>query len=399
LEANNYYSAVPDDENAALKMEAAFTLMTNYNDRRSNEVSSIKFPSRTNTFTSQQLELISGYCLMNSNALAQAAEAVQLLRCRYPIDLSRGAATLLPHLAKLRRLSLVAGYSSLLDTNESSADISTIIGMSRTLDSEPLIISKLVRIALLNIAVTTLERRLNAGEMDEAQLNHLSQSFAGVVQTNQMANGLIGERAMYIPYFRMSWAEINKLSQDDGADDGTLSGPPLPGAQPMLFRVTGFFDRDLNYYLQVMQTNIAFAERQPPQSLMVTNFEHKMYDDLRRKYCILSALLLPALGNAIIKEANSSAHIRIAETAIAIERFRLTRGKLPKKLDELVPQFLSAVPMDPFDGQLLRYRRLEKGYVIYSVDRDGEDNGGRERPPTVKSTDKTHYDITFTVER
>ena len=54
---------------------------------------------------------------------------------------------------------------------------------------------------------------------------------------------------------------------------------------------------------------------------------------------------------------------------------------------------------DPFDGHSLRYKRLEMGYVIYSIGEDGEDNGGRERPVNIKSTDKTHYDITFTVER
>jgi len=33
------------------------------------------------------------------------------------------------------------------------------------------------------------------------------------------------------------------------------------------------------------------------------------------------------------------------------------------------------VPLDPFDGAL-RYRRLERGYLIYSVDVDGRDDGG-----------------------
>jgi len=398
-EANEYYAAVPDDENAAVKMAHAFALMTNYDDRHSNEVASIKFPQRKESLTPEQLELLMGYCAMNSNALAQAEEAIKLPRCRYPIDLSWGAATPLEHLQKLKQLSLAAAYRSMQDTNNFANDIETIVGMARTLDAEPLIISKLVRIALLNIAESALERRLNLGELNEVELNNLSQLFAGVAQTNQMAHGLIGERAMYIPYFRMSWAEINKLSQNDETDNDLLAGPPLPGPQPILFRVTGFFERDLNYYLQTMEINIEFASQQPPQSLMVTNFQNKMYEELKHKFCILSAMLLPAFGNAMVREANELAHLRTAQTALAVERFRLVHGKLPEKLDDLVPQFLPAVLQDPFNGQPLHYRGLEKGYVIYSVDRDGEDNEGRERPTSVKSSDKTHYDITFTVER
>jgi hypothetical protein len=77
----------------------------------------------------------------------------------------------------------------------------------------------------------------------------------------------------------------------------------------------------------------------------------------------------------------------------------LLKGHLPENLNELMPQFLPAVPIDPFDGQPLRCHRLAKGYVIYSVGSDGHDDGGREKPADWKSGDKTTYDITFAVER
>jgi hypothetical protein len=68
-------------------------------------------------------------------------------------------------------------------------------------------------------------------------------------------------------------------------------------------------------------------------------------------------------------------------------------------LNDLVPQLLSAMPADPFDGKPLRYHRLTKGYVVYSVGVDGHDDGGREKPPGLKPVVQTPYDITFTVER
>jgi hypothetical protein len=43
----------------------------------------------------------------------------------------------------------------------------------------------------------------------------------------------------------------------------------------------------------------------------------------------------------------------------------------------LVPAVLSRVPLDPFDAAPLRYRRLDKGVVVYSIGPDGEDNGGK----------------------
>jgi hypothetical protein len=399
VELNAYYPAVPDNENAALKMAGAFALMTNYIDRRSGEVASIKFPQRKATLTPEQLELVAGYCVMNSNALALVREAIKLPRCRYPMDLSWGAATLLPHLAKLKKLSLLAEYQTLLDTNGSAAAISVIIGMARTLDTEPTIISKLVRIAMLNMAEIALERRLNAGELDEVELNHLSQLFAEAAKTNQMANGLIGERAMYFQYFRMSLAEIKRLANSGDDNSSEQAGPPLPGSQPFIFKLTGFFERDLRFYLHAMETNISLASTFPKNISMITNVDEQIFQTIRHNYYILSAMLLPALGNAIVKEANGLAQVRSAQTALAVERFRLAHGRLPENLNELVPQFLPAVPVDPFDGQPLRYHHLTKGYVIYSVGQDGHDDGGREKAADWKSSDKTTYDITFTVER
>jgi hypothetical protein len=43
----------------------------------------------------------------------------------------------------------------------------------------------------------------------------------------------------------------------------------------------------------------------------------------------------------------------------------------------LIPEFLDKVPTDPYDGKPLRYRRLDDGVVVYSIGRDGKDDGGK----------------------
>ena len=43
------------------------------------------------------------------------------------------------------------------------------------------------------------------------------------------------------------------------------------------------------------------------------------------------------------------------------------------------PNYLAAVPLDPYVGGPLRFRRLEDGVVIYALGPDGQDNGGRFR--------------------
>ncbi|HTY87567.1 MAG TPA: hypothetical protein VMB80_08895 [Candidatus Acidoferrum sp.] len=401
-ELNAYYHAVTDNENAALVMTQAFALMRNYPDSRSNEVDQIQsFPGRWQHPTNEQIHLLTGYVEMNSNALAKMTEALTLPKSRYPVDFSPGFETLLPHLDKIKEFALLSEYRAMLaihsgqPTNADSL-VKDILGMARTLDEEPVLISQLVRFSLVRIGIVTLEDRLNAGKLSDTELTDLADIFAQQQETNFVARGLAGERAMAVSVFRTSFAKMKQQLTDFEAP---RDESPVPHRPSLFLRTTGIFERDLLFYLGAMETNIFFASLPPPQNLAVTNVSQKMAEDARRHFCVLSALILPPVSGSLTREADAFARIRLATTAIAIERFRLLQGRLPENLNELVPQFLSAVPSDPFDGQPLRYHCLAGGYVVYSIGQDGHDDGGRKKPVDRKLGDTTTYDITFTVER
>src|SRR5262249_34319243 len=48
--------------------------------------------------------------------------------------------------------------------------------------------------------------------------------------------------------------------------------------------------------------------------------------------------------------------LRCAAAGIAAERYRLTQGHWPRRLDDLVPAYLAAVPDNPLEGQPLSFR-------------------------------------------
>ncbi|MBI3823305.1 MAG: hypothetical protein HY289_11600 [Planctomycetes bacterium] len=105
---------------------------------------------------------------------------------------------------------------------------------------------------------------------------------------------------------------------------------------------------------------------------------------------------IPGLGKFISKECRSQATLRTALAAIACERYRLKHPgqQWPESLDVLVTaKLLDTVPLDPIDGQPLRYRRNKDFVVIYSIGNDETDNGGRidhKRPP-----DTPGFDVGF----
>ena len=68
---------------------------------------------------------------------------------------------------------------------------------------------------------------------------------------------------------------------------------------------------------------------------------------------------------------------RTAITVMAVERYRRARnGEAPASLSDLVPEYLAAVPLDPFDGKPLKYRVAPDSYVVYSVDINRVDDNG-----------------------
>jgi hypothetical protein len=80
---------------------------------------------------------------------------------------------------------------------------------------------------------------------------------------------------------------------------------------------------------------------------------------------------------------------RLAITVAALERHRLGTGGYPKTLGDLVPRFLTTVPLDPMDGQPQRYRLNTDGtFTLYSVGPNHTDEGG----VMSKSKDAEHPD-------
>lgn len=402
-ELDRWYAAVPEASNAAIVLTRAFELLRTFPDKRSNDIAQAKLLDRREIWSAETREQIAKYVAMNGEALAQAREAVQLPYCRYSVDLTYGMEAELPHLAKLKDLARAAAMRATVVAKEGRqadwpSDVRLMLQLVATLDREPTLLSQLVRLSIITTAVKTTERCLNLTDASDIDCD-LIEAFAGAVSTNGIRIGLIGERAGATHVFRISGAEARRRDSLAQGESTKTKPPPLAGGGNPLMWVSGFFERDLCFYLSAMETNIALAALPPPASLVATNITEQLSGNASRRGFFLSGLILPALARSTVREATTLAHIRLVQTALAIECYRVLHHKLPENLADLTPGLLPIVPADPFTGGPLRYRRTDRGFVIYSVDRDGLDNGGLKKPLKAKFSDPTNYDLTFTVER
>lgn len=69
--------------------------------------------------------------------------------------------------------------------------------------------------------------------------------------------------------------------------------------------------------------------------------------------------------------------VEAALASLAINEFHLSHHQYPESLAQLVPEFLSRIPIDFADNQPLRYRKTSNGYLLYSLGADGIDDDGK----------------------
>ncbi|MBP7705908.1 MAG: hypothetical protein KA243_01550 [Candidatus Aminicenantes bacterium] len=94
-------------------------------------------------------------------------------------------------------------------------------------------------------------------------------------------------------------------------------------------------------------------------------------------YAIASKMMIGSAEAAFMKTAKTEAITLASRTGLACRLYKSRTGHYPQTLDELVPGLLSEVPIDPFTGKPLVYRREGEGFIVYSLGSNEKDDGGR----------------------
>ncbi len=398
VELDQWYAIPPDVENAAYTMEDAYSFLNKWDKEKAKPlplVGRAEFPPRTESLPVEMKSLVAQYIADNNEALDLFHEAALIEHCRYPADLTAGFATLLPDVGEIRNAVRLLTLDAVLHADSGdggSATRSAIsgFGIARTLAREPITISQLVRSSCQNIAISAVEQVVNRTDLTDEQLVELIEAVRESERISDISCAFVGERCTGIDLFRAPEAV--------GPDVLGGSGRPLRHVLA-LYKGVGMADADAVIYLDLMGGYLkAFQLPLHERQKAVEAVEAKLQST--SKAHILLHMTMPALSRITTLETRVIAHLRTAQVALAIQRYRLAAGELPDKLADLAPAYLETVPSDPFDGNNLRYRKLDPGFVVYSIGEDLSDDGGAEKLPRKPKGGKfPNWDVTFIVER
>jgi hypothetical protein len=88
---------------------------------------------------------------------------------------------------------------------------------------------------------------------------------------------------------------------------------------------------------------------------------------------------MPDYNNwVLVAVTRAQARFVLVQTAAALAAWRLDHGgvEYPGSLDDLVPQYMPAVPIDPFSDKPFIYELQDDGYLLASVGQNGVFDGG-----------------------
>jgi hypothetical protein len=275
-----------------------------------------------------------------------------------------------PYLAPIRHLarhfagrSLVAAHAG--DTGIASQHIVHVFGLASLLNGDTTLISQLVSIAVYWKGLDALQlMESNAPLSDEARRAVL-QRLTEVDASNAMTRALLVERAGILIGIQHI---LTKGSLADAAAGSATIGRT---ARERLFLLEGVVR-----FLQIATHIIDASRMKPTQAVFRLRLLGDQVQSMREPQFIAFVGMCESMMSALKRRLDLMARIDAARIGLACEMYRTKTGAYPKSLDELTPEHLDMIPLDPYTGEPFVLEHRPNQLVVRSVGPNGTDDGG-----------------------
>jgi hypothetical protein len=311
-------------------------------------------------------------------------------KARFWVNYDAGPVCLLPHLARLKACALYLDLhaEAALKAGERKTaleDVKLSFRLIQAIRDEPILISHLVRIAMLHIALQPVWEGLAERQWTTADLSVIEGELSKLDFLADYEFAMRGERTrceLWAVDYAQKWGigAFENIGSSDSTGSASGDLDHLMGEAVFKLVPAGWFDQNKlslcrlheRYLLPVvdMQRRLVSPDE-------VSRAESACAQIRPRPYDILSVFLLPSAGVAE-RFAYAQTSVDLAGIACALEGYRQAHGQFPESLVALAPKFIEKLPHDVINGQPLKYHRTDDGeFVLYSVGWNETDDGGK----------------------
>ncbi len=403
-EVDKWYATPPAGDNAATVLLEAFALYAKpppspHFGRQEEErrrsllpiAGSAEMPPESEPLPDDMKASIAEVLAQNEAALKLLRKGASMTACRFSVDLTKAFGMGFAHLNKFREEANLLSLEMLLRAEKGQSELAvdsacTCFGLAKSLVEEPVVISQLVRFNCQMTATRNLGRVLTKATLTDEQLSRLESALTQAENTEGLTRAYVNDRCTVLFGYDLTrkemsapvrlWPTFQELRQLSWREAYYFHAGRVDARRRA---TSGLFESEVLTSIELRTACIRASQRPFPEQISLAK------KIVSQEMSFSTFLMMPASIGAMLKQAKCVALLRAARAALTIERYRLANAALPDTLPD-------SAPLDPFTGQPLRYNKLEKGYVVYSVGEDEVDNGGTEGygPGT---------DITFMVER
>lgn len=258
------------------------------------------------------------------------------------------------------------------DTAAALRHVEHILQLGRVVDHVPNLLGHLVSLGIDALAANTAEQvaadAAKRGTPPSAEARkQTEQLIAKLLDDTDSDAGLrrciVGERISGVD-----------VAQSIAAGKLSPAGTPVNGGPRAYMLRNG---RGMKWFYDDLLASVTGAR--DVKSYRAAYAKQPRVTDRSPRLYLLVGLLRPSVDRAVVQHFAGRTRRHLAATALAINLYRADHGgAFPRKLDELVPKYLPAVPADPLlaADSPIGYLAQADRPRLYSVGDDGVDDGG-----------------------
>ena len=289
------------------------------------------------------------------------------------------------------------------DFNKSLAAALAGLKVAKSLSNEPSIVAQLTRMVIDSIALGELQKNINKKEVEQPGPYLL---LVKEMEAERRQNvSYFGLRSDYLECwlsassnFRKIAGESFEFTEEDKKELEEFWGNvPNPSIDKIIEsekkrrkiykeaylksgckNVDDFLKEQELFYLKTLIKMSPLLQKPYWKTKEeLKNMEVEIKKDPKEKALLaIYETGLISMAYVYLLEARRDAFLGAAELGLANRIYRQKHGKFADSLNQLTPEILPSLPLDPFTGKDYIYRKKDKGFIVYSVaDNLKDDNG------------------------
>jgi hypothetical protein len=365
-------ASIPPDENAAWHLEQLRVAAEAFSTRQQDFLDSplgVDYEAREDRGdlpTDEQIagmaQVVERFSLLDEGIAAVATSETYVSRADYSGDPEKFTNSLLQQITAARGVARYLDWQVRVlaaagDFDEATRRAIELLRLSRHLQNEPTCIGYLSGIAIRGVALVRLGELATTGRVSFSMRTTLDAELAALDDPQAFTRMLRDERAFALALAEEQFAERDKANLEAfgaifgvGWSDGDLRKGLHGYFDAMIHASEGTWQE---FHEQLRRTNhVLIVERYGP----------------------LAAESSPTIVAAVEAHERDVARVRALRIVNSLRIFAVVNKREATKVGEL--DLPGAALIDPCTGALLKVKHDEAGWTVYSVGRNGKDDGG-----------------------